>query len=54
MLFTTTIKQMYYLEQDANDRQDKKTPKNERSSSIYFLQEPWADLNGVGGGNQSY
>lgn len=24
MLFTTTIKQRYYLEQDANDRQDKK------------------------------
>lgn len=55
MLFTTTIKQRYYLEQDANDRQDKKTPqKTERSSSIYFLQEPCADLNGVGGGNQSY
>lgn len=55
MLFTTTIKQRYYLEQDANDRQDKKTPKKtERSSSIYFLQEPCADLNGVGGGNQSY
>lgn len=54
MLFTTTIKQMYYLEQDANDRQDKKNPKNERSSSIYFLQEPCTDLNGVGGENQSY
>lgn len=55
MLFTTTIKQRYYLEQDANDRQDKKKPqKTERSSSIYFLQEPCADLNGVGGGNQSY
>lgn len=55
MLFTTTIKQRYYLEQDANDRQDKKNPKKtERSSSIYFLQEPCADLNGVGGGNQSY
>lgn len=27
MLFTTTIKQRYYLEQDANDRQDKKKTK---------------------------
>lgn len=54
MLFTTTIKQRYYLEQDANDRQDKKQKQNDRSSSIYFLQEPCTDLNGVGGENQSY
>lgn len=31
-----------------------KKKQNERSSTIYFLQEPCADLNGVGGGNQSY
>lgn len=30
MLFTTTIKQRYYLEQDANDRQDKKNPPKNR------------------------
>lgn len=35
-------------------RTKKKTKKNERSSSIYFLQEPCTDLNGVGGENQSY
>lgn len=30
MLFTTTIKQRYYLEQDANDRQDKKKQKKRK------------------------
>lgn len=30
MLFTTTIKQRYYLEQDANDRHDKKKPKKRK------------------------
>lgn len=30
MLFTTTIKQRYYLEQDANDRQDKKNKKKRK------------------------
>lgn len=30
MLFTTTIKQRYYLEQDANDRQDKKKTKKRK------------------------
>lgn len=34
MLFTTTIKQRYYLEQDANDRQDKK--KNPKNRKIKF------------------
>lgn len=31
-----------------------RTKKKQNESSIYFLQEPCADLNGVGGGNQSY
>lgn len=34
MLFTTTIKQRYYLEQDANDRQDKKNPKKLSSGAM--------------------
>lgn len=37
MLFTTTIKQRYYLEQDANDRQDKKTPKKPKDQVRFIF-----------------
>lgn len=35
MLFTTTIKQRYYLDQDANDRQDKKKPKRKIKFDLF-------------------
>lgn len=35
MLFTTTIKQRYYLEQDANDRQDKKKTKRKIKFDLF-------------------
>lgn len=37
MLFTTTIKQRYYLEQDANDRQDKKNPKKPKDQVRFIV-----------------